>query len=456
MPGDGAHPSRSFDSVRASFYSAEGGDPPCLAALAFLSGRPRTRAEGPSFKGVSVPPHPPAHNDVRLAILAQGGRNWIAGIVYLENLVRALALLPALQRPDVRMIFGPGQDDDAFRELGQLLPPVHHYAFLERQALSTRLRTIWRHRELHRWPTSLERLVRQARVTAIFPVRRPLGQDFPCPWLAWIPDFQHRRLPGYFSEDEIRRRDSTFRRLADESTHVVVSSEDARRDLLEFFPVPAGRVSSLPFATVAVPEWYAGSPDEVIEMMGVPQKFIIYPSQFWMHKNHRCLLDALRIASARHPDIALVCTGHMSDYRNPDFGDGLLAEISADVVLRDRVHCLGLLERTTQVQLIRGAAAVVQPSFCEGWSSLVEDAQAFGKRIYVSDIPIHREQNPPDARFFDPESPEELAALLSADWDSLSAGPDLKKETEARCRQEGRAADYARRFMSILEKVDHP
>ena len=100
--------------------------------------------------------------------------------------------------------------------------------------------------------------------------------------------------------------------------------------------------------------------------------------------------------------------------------------------LQSQVRLLGLLDRPTQIQVMRTSAAVVQASFFEGWSALVEDSRALGKRIFVSDIPVHREQNPDDAVYFNPDSAEELADLIEADWPHLEPGPDLGREQRAR------------------------
>ena len=145
----------------------------------------------------------------------------------------------------------------------------------------------------------------------------------------------------------------------------------------------------------------------------------------------------------------------MHDYRHPNYGEELLEKLTRDG-LTERVHCLGLLDRYTQIQLLRGAAAIIQPSLFEGWSSLLEDARALAKCVYVSDIPIHREQDPPDAQFFNPHSPEELAALLVKDWRSLTPGPDLTREQRALSIQEDRAIDFARRFLRIVDRLAKP
>ena len=103
--------------------------------------------------------------------------------------------------------------------------------------------------------------------------------------------------------------------------------------------------------------------------------------------------------------------------------------------------------------MLRRAVAVIQPSQFEGWSALVEDARALGKRMYVSDIPVHREQRPPNAIFFQLGDAEQLAELIAKDWPELKPGPDFKSECEAREEQHGRTLTFARTFLQILKRT---
>ena len=389
---------------------------------------------------------------LRVGLAPQGGPHWIAGVVYLQNLVRALGMLPGDKRPFTCFLLGPGQRIGQYRDLGQLLPPVKGYTFRAAQSLRSKIRSAVRYSGLAHWPVSLERLARVTRMSILFPAQRSLGAGFPCPWIGWIPDFQHKHLPEFFSEAEVRQRDATARQLVEEAPHIVVSSEDAYGDLVRWYPSADGRASAFPFVSVAAPEWYGGSPETSVRRLGLPRKFLMFPSQFWIHKNHRRLFEAIRLASEAVPDVALVCTGRMYDHRHPEHGEALLAGLERDG-LSTRVHCLGLLDRHTQVQLLRAAAGVVQPSLFEGWSSLLEDARALGKKVYVSDLPVHREQDPPDARFFDPYSSEELAAVIVEDWETLTPGPDRVREQQARSFQEARAVDFAGRFLDVVART---
>ena len=58
------------------------------------------------------------------------------------------------------------------------------------------------------------------------------------------------------------------------------------------------------------------------------------------------------------------------------------------------------------------SAAVINPSLFEGWSTTVEEAKALDLNIILSDIPVHREQNPDRSIFFNARDPEQLAVIL--------------------------------------------
>jgi glycosyltransferase involved in cell wall biosynthesis len=184
--------------------------------------------------------------------------------------------------------------------------------------------------------------------------------------------------------------------------------------------------------------------------LNLPTKYLIYPSQLWVHKNHRVVFAALRLLRARgRTDVVVVCTGQQFDHRHPDYADTLKKEI-ARLGLESQVRLLGLLDRPTQIQIMRASAAVLQASFFEGWSALVEDARALGKRLFVSDIPVHREQEPADAEFFNPECAEELADLVERAWPDLEPGPDPVRELRARQAQATLTGDFAHRFVDIV------
>jgi glycosyltransferase involved in cell wall biosynthesis len=390
---------------------------------------------------------------LRVAVLALGGPEWTAGRVYVCNLLRALELLPEKERIPFCLVLPPTSRTADLNELGAGHLRVRRFAFRTTDSPLNKLRGAKRSLSRSKWPQSLEGVMARTKSDVVFPALASLGREFPVPWVGWIPDFQHKRLPQFFSDEELRDRDQRFQGIADDARQVVVSSEDARRDLLRWFPAASATVSVLSFVSVSSKAWYEEDPGQVAARFGLPKRFLIFPSQFWIHKNHRVLFEAIRILrDMGFTDICLVSTGHTHDSRHPLYF-AILQKVLEKLGLNGHIRILGLLPRQVQVQLIRRAAAVIQPSLFEGWSALVEDARTLGKRIYVSDIPVHREQQPANAIFFHPDRPDALADLLARDWADLKPGPDLIRENEARAQECSRAVAFARVFQRILEQT---
>jgi glycosyltransferase involved in cell wall biosynthesis len=172
------------------------------------------------------------------------------------------------------------------------------------------------------------------------------------------------------------------------------------------------------------------------------------PNQFWIHKNHLCAFKALRRVKQHGKSLHLVCTGATCDYRSPHHFDELVAYLR-EHDLEDCVHILGLIPRSDQIQILRRSAIIIQPSLFEGWSTVVEDARAFGKRLIASNLSVHREQNVDDAQYFDPRGPDMLADLLLSELHSLAVGPDVDREVANRRIHKQRAESFARAFIEI-------
>ena len=110
-------------------------------------------------------------------------------------------------------------------------------------------------------------------------------------------------------------------------------------------------------------------------------------------------------------NIKIVFTGRYNDERNKIYVDELKAFI-AKHQLEKNILLTGFISRSEQVNLMKHAKAIIQPSFFEGWSTVVEDAKALNKFLVVSDIQVNREQIKNDVLFFDPKDHLKLADYL--------------------------------------------
>jgi hypothetical protein len=63
------------------------------------------------------------------------------------------------------------------------------------------------------------------------------------------------------------------------------------------------------FATQPQPELLTANPSDVIEQYGLPSTYFYLPNQFWRHKNHQVVVDALAILAKRGDNVVVAASG---------------------------------------------------------------------------------------------------------------------------------------------------
>jgi hypothetical protein len=99
---------------------------------------------------------------------------------------------------------------------------------------------------------------------------------------------------------------------------------------------------------------------------------------------------------------------------------------------------------------MRQSLAVIQPSLFEGWSTVVEEVKSLGKTILLSDLPVHREQNPPSAEYFNPMDAVSLAEKMIFLYATRAPGPELELEQSARQNFTSRLRHFGETFLEIV------
>ena len=249
-------------------------------------------------------------------------------------------------------------------------------------------------------------------IDVVFESARFFGWRLPFPAVAWFPDFQHRRLPQLFSPWARWHREIGFRMQIASARAIMLSSESARRDCQRFYSVPADRTFVVRFATQPAPALLAAEPRDVIKHYGVPSRYFYLPNQFWRHKNHQVVVDALTILAKRGVDAVVVASGNKDDARDPNYFAGIMRQVQ-ERNLQEKFRYVGMIPLPHVFALLRGSIALINPSRFEGWSTTVEEAKSFGVPMVLSDLEVHREQAAGTARYFGTDDPVALADHLA-------------------------------------------
>lgn len=343
----------------------------------------------------------------RIALIFKVDKEWMGGTYYVLNLISALNTLQDEEKPLILLLCKNNEDFI-------LAKNFTNYPYLEyrdtfksskRQLIAriiNKLGQIFRNENLMCYHYFSEK------VDAIYPVMNRFDLKSRSKKFYWIPDFQEHYLPQYFSPEIIKHRDIAVKGIIREGGQIVFSSCDALDSFKRFYPEGNNvRTSIFHFAST-MPQHIDDAKKIIEEKYKISSKFFFCANQFWAHKNHKVLFEAIRILKNKGIDILVLCSGGTEDYRNPDYFPSLLKFIK-DNELQKNIKILGFIDRKDQLALMQECAAIIQPSLFEGWSTSVEEAKALNKFMIVSDLNVHKEQVSHNVLFFDRYSEEDLA-----------------------------------------------
>ncbi len=339
----------------------------------------------------------------RIGIVMRFDNSWIGGVYYIQNLLIALNTLPDEKKPLIDLYC---KSKDVFDDIKSLTNyPYLHDNLYKRNFIKLCLRKAI---SFFNYDVAQEVNIISYNRKDLFIY--PLSSGVNCKKLYWRPDFQEKYLPDYFSPKEISRRDEEIRSVCRRSIPIVFSSNDSLSDFKKFYPEYNNSTFVVSFA-VSHPSFSHIRINDLLIKYGINKDFILCANQFWAHKNHLFLFKAYKEAISKGFDKQLVCTGAFSDYRNPNYQTEILSFIS-DNGLKEHIKLLGVIDRLDLLCLMKNSYAVIQPSLFEGWNTTVEDCKALNKFVFLSDLPVHREQLTRNVCFFNPRIEKDLVDKL--------------------------------------------
>lgn len=236
------------------------------------------------------------------------------------------------------------------------------------------------------------------------------SDKFDCKIINWIPDFQHKYLPELFTEEELRFRDNRFELYAKYAQKVILSSHDAQKDFAKFLPEFKNKSAVLQFTSFVDFDELLLSVNDNIDNT----RFFFLPNQFWQHKNHLTVFKAILELKKQGFEVNLICSGYMHDYRNSEHVM-ILKKFITDNKLENNIRLLGMISSKQLYGLMYNSLCVINPSLFEGWSTTVEECKTMGKVMIVSDIKVHKEQNP-EGYYFNSNDYIQLSRIMKDVW----------------------------------------
>lgn len=280
------------------------------------------------------------------------------------------------------------------------------------------------------------------------------------PYLCPVHDFEHRihpHFPEVSHHGEQVKREYLYRNIARSASCVLVDSETGKEDMLRFygeFGIGPDRVQVLPFlpSPALAAEASAEERAEVRRRHNLPERFFFYPAQFWPHKNHRRLVEAVALLAERDGlDIGLVFAGTYDDEIRRACHDDV-ASICRERGLEPRVRFLGYVPDADMAGLYGESVALVMPTFAGPTNIPVLEAWQRGCPVLTSDQRGNREHAGDAALLVDPESVPAIADGMKRLWQDEALRTALAARGRARIAGYG-PDEFRGRLLAALRRA---
>lgn len=277
----------------------------------------------------------------------------------------------------------------------------------------------------------------------------PLGKNSELKSFPWIPDYQYIHYPENFSfKNRVMKTINTFF-CAHSSTNIILSSKDVKNDIKKVSLSAYNKSEVNSFVFNIPSKNRIKNLNTLKNKYKIPSKFFYLPNQYWTHKNHFTVLKSLNSIINKGQSINIISTGFSEDHRK----SGYFSEIKDFIKtkkLNENYFYLGTVDYIDVMSLMYHSISIINPSTFEGWSSSVEQGKSMGKKIVLSNIKVHKEQNPSRGIFFDPKNHNQLAKILINIWTNHDKKKEEKYIKLAYKNLKGRLTTYAKKYQDLI------
>lgn len=300
--------------------------------------------------------------------------------------------------------------------------------------------------------SSSHSLLKQLGADLLFcPFTAPYFFDPSVPVVSVILDLQYAYYPQFFESAQRYERDKTFRQACRVSSRIVCISDHVRTTVLQNASISPDRVTTI---HVTLPERLRQATEtarrRVLSTLQLqPGRFLLYPANFWRHKNHEVLLTAFGIYRAAYPhsDLRLVLTGAPGPRRDE------LMDITCRMKLDDAVLFPGFLPDEDLAALLAECLAVVFPSLFEGFGMPVLEAMAAGAPVLCGNLTSLPEVAGDAALLFDPRKPADIASAIDRIAQDAGLRRSLVEKGRRRVQWFGSGKEMASRYLAVFREA---
>lgn len=285
-------------------------------------------------------------------------------------------------------------------------------------------------------------------VWAITPSAIRSGLKLPYALTVW--DLSHRGVamfPEFMTSGwPYTDRERHYQEFLMQASVVITGNEVGKREIQRFYAIPDQRIKVIPFSVP--PFVFESYPTiDANKQWNIQHPFLFYPAQFWPHKNHVCILKALK---------KLMDSGHFFSvvFCGADKGNlSYIKQCAKSLGVDEYVQFLGFVSRAELVSLYQQAFAMVYASYLGPNNLPPLESMALQCPVICSNIAGMQEQLSDAALFFDPNSDDQLVDAVV----SLMNGASVRQtciENGNRLVASLSIESYVKRIKDVLDEIE--
>lgn len=244
-----------------------------------------------------------------------------------------------------------------------------------------------------------------------------------------IHDVQELHFPEFFTPSQREFRAKEYNSATKWSSHLIVSYNHVKSDLIRYFQVDSDRISVILLQMDK--HWVCQMKDEDIvslQTLSIPEHFLLYPANSWSHKNHEALIESVAYTVKEGKPVNVVLTGNFAN----SHGEYLIQKI-ADLGLENHIHILGIVDEKTLFTLYKTCVGVVVPTLYEAGSFPLMEAILIGVPVICSRTTSLPETIGEPEFIFDPKSISDMGdKAIALFYDSDFANRSLSNAISRR------------------------
>lgn len=280
------------------------------------------------------------------------------------------------------------------------------------------------------------------------PFTMPFYHNPAIPTVSIVYDLQYHYYPQFFSDEDRLGREYHFKETCRLADRLICISEYVRGIVLENSNLSPKHVVSIPIRLLGrLKQPNRDAISTALRKHGLEkEEFLLYPANFWPHKNHDMLFTAMGMFRSRHPEsrLRLVCTGFPNERMDA------LREAIGRMGLEFWVFFPGFLSEEEFAALLASCRALIFPSLYEGFGMPVLEAMVFGKPVLCSNLTSLPEVAGEAALFFDPKKPHEILAAIKRILQEPGLRDHLVTRGYERAAAWGDAEQMVREYVNVF------